>query len=177
MEGRCNATTKKGTPCTFLAEECPHRKSGLHRERETGPAAMRTSAALDFPSPPPAARQGPTRIARAFAERDLRGVLWEVLESLVMSDAEGKTATAAASIARAIASLGEETGDREQSLRETAVIGSVMHGIPPRDAAQWAIAERLFDAETVRALREWDPLDGWFSTLAGPLRDAGSVPS
>ena len=63
---------------------------------------------------------------------------------------------------RVILALGDEPEDRAAAIAETAVMGSILHGIAPRDDAQWAIAERIYDEATLEDLRHWTPLMGQF---------------
>ena len=96
---------------------------------------------------------------RAYAERDLRTVAWMFLAAIRHDRDFIKLSAPAASMMRVILALGEEPEDREAAINETAVIGSVLHGIAPRDAAQWAIAERIYDKATLDDLRRWKARD------------------
>ncbi|MGE0601775.1 MAG: hypothetical protein AB7J35_19860 [Dehalococcoidia bacterium] len=107
---------------------------------------------------------------RAYEERDLRTVAWRFLSEIRHDEDYIKLAAPAASMMRVILALGEEPEDRTAAINETAVIGSILHGIAPRDAAQWAIAERIYDDATLEDLRHWRPRDGHFGHVP---REAG----
>ncbi|MGE3074661.1 MAG: hypothetical protein AB7N24_00915 [Dehalococcoidia bacterium] len=97
---------------------------------------------------------------RAYEERDLRTVAWRFLSEIRHDEDFIKLAAPAASMMRVILALGEESEDRASAINEAAVIGGVLHGIAPRTAAQWAIAERVYDKATLEDLRHWRPQGG-----------------
>jgi len=110
---------------------------------------------------------------RAYERRDLRGVAWAFLYEIRHSPEYIKLAAPAASMMRVILALGEEPEDRALAIAEAAVVGSVLHGIAPRDEAGWAIAERVFGEETLEDLRHWRPRRGWFGHSPGEFCDCG----
>ncbi len=130
----------KDTPCQWKRDECKH-----HRQ----PRQENTK-----PTPLPGPERGPVEVA--LASRDLRAVGWCWLERLTV-ELDPKLATPAVTWGRLIHALGDEPADREAVAAEAALFGAIMHGIPPRDAAQWEIVERTFDPETVKDLRRWRP--------------------
>jgi hypothetical protein len=91
----------------------------------------------------------------AYEQRDLRTVAWRFLAAIRHDRDYIKLAAPAASMMRVILALGEEPEDRAAAIAETDVIGSVLHGMAPRTAAQWAIAESVYDAATIEDLRHW----------------------
>lgn len=94
------------------------------------------------------------RIERAFEARDLRSVAWIWLQQLT-SELSSRNGATAASWARLILNLGEEPAGEDDVREEAAVVGSILHGIPPRDDRQWALAEEIFDPQTMRDIRSW----------------------
>ncbi len=108
---------------------------------------------------------------KAYRDHDLRNVAWYFLSEIRHSSDFLKYSAPAASMMRVILAQGDEPQDRATALAETAVIGSILHGIAPRDEEQWAIAERLYDEATLEDLRHWDPLLGYFGHP--PRKDSG----
>jgi hypothetical protein len=99
---------------------------------------------------------------KAYRDHDLRQVAWSFLSEIRHSADFLKYSAPAASMMRVILAQGEEPPDRAIALAETAVIGSILHGIAPRDAEQWAIAERLYDEARLEDFRHWTPVLGYF---------------
>ena len=118
-------------------------------------------------------RLSPEHLRDVFADRDIRSVGWYWLEKLTeFQPFEPKHAAPVASIARLIHALGDAPQDAAEAAAEAALFGAIMHGIPPRDAAQWEIVERTFDPETEKDLRRWRPNP--FTLLPG--EDPASMP-
>jgi hypothetical protein len=104
--------------------------------------------------PPPLT---PREIA-AFADHDMREVLWCYWEGI--RTALGYTAgSAMATVARALQSCGEDTTDLEDAIAVAVVNGRMVHGLPPRNDAEWAIADRIYEPSTVEELRGWEAAD------------------
>lgn len=106
---------------------------------------------------------------KAYEDRDLRTVAWRFLSEIRHSRDFLKYSAPAASMMRVVFAQGDEPEDRAAAIAETAVIGSILHGIAPRDADQWAIAERIYDEAALEDLRHWTPLLGQFGQP--PRRD------
>lgn len=136
-----------GARCNLPTDECDNAE---HRQRR------RLSAA---------------QLREVFANRDVRSVGWYWLEALSLKF-DAKNASSAVSWARLIHALGDAPADAAEAAAEAALFGAIMHGIPPRDAAQWQIVERVFDPQTVQDLRRWRPNP---FTL-GPGEDPASMP-
>ena len=52
--------------------------------------------------------------------------------------------------------------DQERILREIELRGVVMNGFPPRDEEEWALAEKVFDAEAITEFHRWEETGhGW----------------
>jgi hypothetical protein len=94
----------------------------------------------------------------AVAGRDLGRLGWWVLERLADGSMEPRRAGVFASMMRVVAAMGPDGATREEQLRETALRGVLMHGIPPRDAEEWALAERIFTADAIEEFHRWTPL-------------------
>ena len=111
----CGQLTKSGKPCRFARGECKwHRRA----EREPRPAV---EAAVVTP---------------AFEGHDARGLAWWTVDSLLRGELPASNASVIASLLRVIAGLGPDPVSEEEALAETAFRGRIMHGLPPRDAAE-----------------------------------------
>lgn len=155
----CGETTRDGRQCGVTDLPCRYH---ARREREALDRAARRAA------PPPGDPPVPPGIERALEQRDLREVLWRLLEDVLRRPDDGRRVVSVAALGRLIHGLGPEPGDRERALKEVAVIGSVAHGFAPRGEEEWRIAAELFDEATLRELGDterWQPLGGWFDTL------------
>lgn len=160
---KCNAPTTKGPPCQWDWDECPHHddsKKPLPRPRKPPTPDKRDEL-------PNTERAASPAFDIALEKRDLRSLFWLTLEGVIHGEMSEKLAAIVATLGRAIQALGEEDTDREEALAEAVVIGTVLHGFPPRDEKGWEIARRHFDEHTLAGLEDWKPLDGWFSTVGG----------
>lgn len=97
-----------------------------------------------------------------YARHDLLNAAWEFLYQIRRSPEYVKSSSAAASMMRVILAKGEEPEDRAVAFSEAIVVGSILHGIAPRDEAQWAIATKFYDEKTLEDLRHWTPVHGYF---------------
>ncbi len=144
----CGAITRKGGRCqNRLGADCPY-----HSDEQRARAAA---------SPPPGApdpNRGRMR-SDAVAARDLHGVAWALLEGLLADDTvdAARKASAGATLIRVVSGLGEPPVSRERAAAEIALRGMIMHGLPPRNAEEWALAEELFTPEAVAMFRTWKP--------------------
>lgn len=95
----------------------------------------------------------------AIARRDLHAVAWRLLEELFEDDRvdAARRASAGATLIRVVEALGEPPVSRERAAAEIALRGMVMHGMPPRNAEEWALAEELFTADAIEMMRGWQP--------------------
>jgi len=82
-------------------------------------------------------------------------LLGDLLESEDLDPA--RRASAGATLLRAIHGLGEPPESQERSAAEAALMGMVMHGLPPRDAEEWALAGEVFTPDALAMMRTWDP--------------------
>ena len=62
---------------------------------------------------------------------------------------EPPRASVLAAIVRVLAGLGPDPLSEHEALAEVELRGLLMHGIPPKNAEQWARAERVFAPETL----------------------------
>lgn len=164
---KCNAPTQKGTPCNYDRDKCPHTS---HRANARGHLPIPQQPRLEgdeFSDEPSPNREPSPEFDAALETHDLRSLFWLTLEGVIHGHMNEKLAAIVATLGRAIQALGEEDTDREETMAEAVVIGTLLHGFPPRDEKQWEIARRHFDEHTLAGLEDWKPLDGWFSTVGG----------
>ena len=138
--------TRKGGRCqNRKGPNCPYH-TNAERSRTT-PAEPGDTAA---PS-----RRGDD----AVAKRDLHAVAWQLLEDLLEDDRvdAARRASAGATLIRVVEALGEPPVSRERAAAEIALRGMVMHGMPPRNAEEWALAEELFTPDALEMIRTWPP--------------------
>lgn len=146
MNAICGAITRKGGRCqNRLGDHCPYH-TDEQRARASGPA------------PDTEARRQPGR-REAIAGRDLHAVAWALLEDLLADDTldAGRRASAGATLIRVVEGLGEPPVSRERAAAEIALRGMIMHGLPPRNAEEWALAEELFTPDAIAMFRTWKP--------------------
>lgn len=107
----------------------------------------------------PASLDGEPRVG-AIASRDPHAVAWLLLGYLLDADEldAARRASAGATLLRVIQSLGEPPVSRERMAAEAALMGMVMHGLPPRDPEEWALAGEVFTPEGIAMMRGWDPI-------------------
>lgn len=154
MEGeRCLAPTKSGGRCAWPAAKCPH-----HREKAAPPARDLPPRAEEAD----ASAGTPAALLAAIRARDVRETAWEWVSWLAASS---DAASRAASLLRIVAALPAAGVAAAEALREVELRALIAHGVPPRDAAEWAFAERLFSAAALAEMQRWaslleaDPLD------------------
>lgn len=92
---------------------------------------------------------------RMFDERDLRTLGWCVLERLYTNKMAANEASAAGSIIRALAGLGEAAEDAEQTKDDIVLHGLLHNGFQPRSDAEWQRAEEMFGPERLAEFRRW----------------------
>ena len=144
---RCGAITRAGGRClNGRAERCPYHSD---EERERGRASA-SPCEQDVP-------RDPRR--HAIGGRDLHAAGWLLLGDLLESEDldPARRASAGATLLRAIHGLGEPPESQERSAAEAALMGMVMHGLPPRDAEKWALAGEVFTPDALAMMRTWDP--------------------
>jgi len=140
MVTRCEAPTAEGHPCRYAIEKCPHESHRTAREQRLPPVP-------EQPGSPD-----------AILLRDERALAWWTLGELVAERLSTSQGSAIASLLRILHALGPTPLSEEQALVEAEFRGRIMHGMPPRSAEQWAMAERLYDAESVAEFRRWERL-------------------
>jgi hypothetical protein len=151
MNDVCGAITRRGGRCqNSRGAACPY-----HTDEE------RTRAAAEPEHrPDPESGGGELSPGRdAIAKRDLHAVAWRLLEDLLEDDRvdAARRASAGATLIRVVEALGEPPVSRERAAAEIALRGMVMHGMPPRNAEEWALAEELFTPDAVAMFRTWEP--------------------
>lgn len=148
MTDVCGAITRKGRRCqNSRGAACPY-----HTDEERTRAAAGSEPNAKGREDSPARRD-------AIARRDLHAVAWRLLEDLLEDDGvdAARRASAGATLIRVVEALGEPPVSRERALAEIALRGMVMHGMPPRNAEEWALAEELFTPDAIAMFRTWEP--------------------
>ena len=165
---KCNAPTQKGTPCRYDWPGCEYHTAAQRPALPPPQQRLFETREHDELADEPAPRReaGPEFDA-ALEGRNLRDLFWLTLEGVLHEELSEKLASIIATLGRAIFALGEEDIDREAAIAEAVVIGTILHGFPPRDEQQWEIARRHYDEHTLARLEDWKPLDGWFSSVGG----------
>jgi hypothetical protein len=92
-------------------------------------------------------------------DRSLHGVAWWVLEHLAQGAIPERRATALASVLRVLLAIGPDVTSEEDRLAEVALRGVLMHGTPPRDEDEWALAEERFTSDAIEEFRRWAERD------------------
>lgn len=133
---KCGAPTKAGSPCNFGRVECPHH----------GPNARPRSATDGKPEPGVPPPEG----------RDISAITWWAIDGVALGWLETARASVLASLLRVATGLPPE--DEADALKEVELRGRLMHGQPPRDDAEWGLAESLFTEEALREFRRWETL-------------------
>lgn len=149
MNDVCGAITRKGGLCqNRRGAACPY-----HTDDER---ARATSAQEPIAQE---REEGIPGRRDAITARDLHAVAWRLLEDLLEDDRvdAARRASAGATLIRVVEALGEPPVSREQAAAETALRGMVMHGMPPRNAEEWALAEELFTPDAIAMFRTWKP--------------------
>lgn len=147
----CGAITRKGGHCQNRnGANCPYHTDD---QRARGHAEL----PIEGDARP---RGGASETGKnAIAGRDLHAVAWRLLEDLLEDDRvdAARRASAGATLIRVVEALGEAPVSRERAAAEIALRGMVMHGMPPRNAEEWALAEELFTPDAITMFRTWKP--------------------
>ncbi len=97
-------------------------------------AMERRDRAPERPSP---------RRRRPPSERDPLAAAWRVIDALWREECEPQRAQAIIAALRLVFAAGQAPLERDRALREAELLGLLMHGLPPRDEAERALAEEL----------------------------------
>lgn len=79
---------------------------------------------------------------------------WWLLDQLVNGAMTSSEVSAAGSILRILASLGQQ--DDPVSLREVELRGRLMQGLTPRDEEEWELARSIFDDAAIAEFERWE---------------------
>ena len=126
----CGAPTNNATRCSFPVDTCPH-----HGDWQSE-ALLRSS----------------------LASRDPHGIVWWLIERAAREKLEVRFASVVNQTLRTLIQLGQAGADEEQALASIVVRGRLMHGLPPANPEQWALAESMFAAEALEEFRRWPKL-------------------
>ncbi|MBA4180311.1 MAG: hypothetical protein C0506_06960 [Anaerolinea sp.] len=155
---RCaSPLTRTGRPCGYALEECPY---PAHGPGSADPA-LHGRAALNRPSQVAAAAQtatggGAGEPPAPVVNRDLRALAWWAAGALLTGAVPGREISALCTLIRVLHALGPEPDDEQEVLAELELRGVVMNGFPPRNEEEWALAERVFDADAIEEFRRWE---------------------
>lgn len=172
----CGMPTRSGIPCPWPWDKCPvgthrtqRRRKGLRippklpvRDDPSWPGRA-PAAQLPLPAPTPpssasAADQGnapePPLLSPPAEDHDVRGTLWWVLRSLFSGELQPPQASAANSLLRTLAGLGDEPLSESNALRAVELRARIMLGLPPTPG-DWQALEAMVDADTLEELRRW----------------------
>lgn len=130
--------------------QCKHHQDKPGSKQQTAPEPRETGAAVD------AAEPGPMPSPEVWKKRDLRGLAWWAAEHLLNGTLPTANVTALNGLMRVLIALGDDPSDEADVLAEIELRGIIMHGMPPRDEEEWALAERVFDADAIAEFRRWD---------------------
>jgi hypothetical protein len=156
---KCGAPTKAGTPCRWGRDEC---RIAAHRDWHLRGSRTRSGKGPSGATAPARARPIPAAIGRG----DIAGVAWWALEGVAGGSLESGTAMVMASLLRVLLAAGDTAPPDDDALLEVELRGLLMHGLPPRNGEEWAVAEARFSAEAMDEVRRWqrllegDALDG-----------------
>lgn len=140
-----NPATPNGQPCQFFAANCP-----LHD---------------NLAAPPSAAEAASTGAEPEKRERvDIRRLARNALEAVSEDAASPAYAARFVHAIKATEAMGEEPETLQEQMAMAALLGGVMHGIPPRDREQWELLEQNFDRRTLLDLYRWYPMT-WFDDI------------
>ena len=87
---------------------------------------------------------GRARRRKLPSERDPLAAAWNVIDALWREECEPQRAQAIIAALRLVVSAGQAPLEADRALREAELLGLAMHGLPPRDAEEAALAEELF---------------------------------
>jgi hypothetical protein len=147
---RCGATTKTDGHCRYPAAECPYKSHRIERE-----ANARKSRDVSAQPPDDAHRPAGLTPPPAVDEHDLHGLGWWTIRNAITGDLETPRAAVVATVMRVLAGLGPEPMEEQEALRDVELLGVIMHGVPPRSAAEWERAHQLFDADAIEEFERW----------------------
>lgn len=118
---------------------------------QAGPAAPPTPTDQAGP-----ATSAPRELPEAVTARDLRELAWWTAGALVAGTLDARDVSAMSTLIRTLHALGPEPEDEDAVLAEIELRGVVMNGFPPRNEEEWALAERVFDAEAITEFHRWE---------------------
>jgi hypothetical protein len=146
----CGAPTLKGDPCKIARVSCTiHRRAGHDRT----PPLRRPQLPGTWGGRAGEADRGhgvrALAIPAAVGEHNVREFAWWMIARLLSAELDAQRAGVLATLLRVIAALGPEPASRQKAFAEAALRGRMMHGMPPRNAAEWELAESIFSQEVL----------------------------
>ena len=154
---KCGSTaTRTGRPCGYSLDECPYPAHGPGSVDPLGHGRGTRPAVEGVLLSPPAEAIPSGEAPVAVANRDLRGLAWWAVGALLTGAVPGREISALCTLIRVLHALGPEPEDEQVLLAEVELRGVVMNGFPPRDEEEWALAERVFDADAIEEFHRWE---------------------
>ena len=165
---KCDSTsTRSKTPCGYTLEQCPYGSHALDSSdparHGSGRGSGRGERTVDEPQLLGPAPEQPVRaLPEAVAARDVRQLAWWTIGALIDGSLEARDVAALCTLIRTLHTLGPEPEEEEAILAEIELRGVVMNGFPPRNDEEWALAERVFDADALAEFHRWEATGhGW----------------
>ena len=157
-------STRSNAPCGYELQQCPyagHAGDSADPERHGSGPGERTGGQSRPPVPEP--ERPPVRaVPEAVAGRNLRQLAWWTIGALIDGSLEARDVAALCTLIRTLHTLGPEPEEEEAILAEIELRGVVMNGFPPRNDEEWALAERVFDADALAEFHRWEATGhGW----------------
>ena len=175
----CRAPTWNGKPCTWPWDRCPvaaHRTwrsaNGLPpstpsiKARKEQPNAAAAPRPIRSPSKPALPASDDPQTAPklepppAVEKRDMHALGWWALARMIEGQLTPAAVGAIAGVFRTLNAIAPDGDTEEENLANIALHGLLMHGIPPRNDAEWARAEAQFDDDALAEMRRWALLQG-----------------
>ncbi len=155
----CGHPTVRGTPCRWERDECNY-----HRGQRIAAVA---------PPAPDETTSLPPRAAAAIEGHRLHALGWWLVEAVVGGSIDRERTASVVSIMRVLVSLGDEPPSDDDVRNEALLRAQLAFGMPPRNEAEWELAERLLDPETLREVhRQVDEADRRAAALQSDIGDS-----
>jgi hypothetical protein len=149
----CSGRTQDGEPCGWTSGPCPHH--GADGKRRTARRKPPTNVIEPEPVSVAPPRQS-LGLPGAVVQHDLRQLGWWLIGETLLENVDVRSASVVVTAMRVISALGPEPMAEEDALKEVELRGRIMNGQPPRNAEEWARAERVFDGDAIAEFRRWE---------------------
>ena len=141
MSAFCNSSTDTGHACGYPPNACPSH------------TPISSDILVTSPGEPPAGK---------FDRNSLASIAESVITSLHAGALKPLDAIRWLRALHTFYQLPVSEISDEDAWKEVELRGRIMHGQAPRDAEEWARAERVFDDEALAMFHQWEAKDrGW----------------